>query len=868
MTLEKVDSQEYYLGTTRIQVTDSGPRSSIVLENGNLVVTVNGSKFENNETALNFALKIAINEQSKLDFIKQEPETNIRLLNQNKDLPEILKLKFLRAKRSQIIQVSQSALQPDYQKSSIQKGFIATYQYYALYGQLPEDCPHAIRDLFASLPKSRNGKNPIDELISDRYSIETEQRIINLIKEAEKKAKELDRSSSDHFEYKPQVGPPNQEQEPLDPESIETKVTDFYGGYYRGYACQFNPDHQKIEQLQSDLELYETPEPEDQDTEDTSKTYFYETVFDPTKDNNLEIPYGSIPDTNSLTSGYSIYQATNGTFYLKPNKTNQSKDQRQKQPVSFNFKIKKNQPLTDTPENEPEIWGDLDQETEQFLEQLESDHSLGVNGKAQVIKKYVRTKFKYPADEESRNQMNELYLNSGQAALHAICQHKITDCYWSNIFAGQLLARVGSVSRVIAGHYIQKDPRFDFAAVAGIGHAWSEYFDGQQWARLDATPPKEQEDEQEEQDQDEEQQDGDFGEPDTSQEDEKEDNPTLTQEQINELINQTLQDIKDTPPPPTPEQIFEQEKGVSYAKWQQVERFIRQVNAMPVPANQSITGKPSNIEQEWKHLFDLIYEKRKLPTEVYRGPVLQSEGEYLDDPVTAYIDIVSGESDPSGYKKVTVRHKTQVFTRQFEDDAILDLTSSMQGTPMQEQRKMLLSGLYNLMVLNRKLALSKYASKLKTPLHLRSTVSVFKGESLVKPLQDANQDIDEKTLCQIFDELEQLEYGGGNLAGALRAYELALTEKHLSQIKAGKLTKVLTVVTDGQIADQTGALATVQRLRAKGIIVNGLGFGNDADQIQIVCHNPEDPEATRVLTDVTEAVYTRHQMLTRALKKV
>jgi hypothetical protein len=884
MTLEVQALQEYYIGGARIQLVDTGEKSKLLAENGNLVVVLNQTKFKTLDQAFNYGLELLAEEQSQIEYIRQNrqnPEENAKILSDNPELPEILKLKYISQKKSQILQVNPNAFIPDYSALSTPKALQATYLYYSLHQQIPQDCPADISDLFNQIRGKKNSDHYLDKLLSDEYDLEAEKKYYKALTEAVKDAKKLDKSSTKKFEYKPQIGPSNEEPEPVDPESIETKVTDFYGGYYRGYACQFDPAQQKIVQLPTELELYETPEETEQIK--SAETYLYETVFQPGKDINLEIPYGSIPITETLTPGFSIYQATNGTFYLKQNalrnSTNSISQQvnsitqnffsTTKQPLSFQFKIQPKLPITDQPDSEPEVWGELDNHAEQFLQKLEEDSSLSLSQKAKSIFSYVRSTFEYPADETTRNQMNQNYLSAGQGSLLAICKSKITDCYWSNIFAGQLFARLGVPTRIIAGHYIQKDPRFEFAAVAGIGHAWSEYFNGKHWERLDATPPQKEDDSKDE-DQSEnttEQPKGDFGDSEPPEESDAE-KPKLTQEQVKALVNQVLEDSEKAPPPPTPEQIFEQEKGVSYAKWQQVERFIKNVNATPVPAEQSITKKPSTLEQEWKQLFDLIYEKRKLPTQVYRGPVLQSEGDYLDDPVTAYIDLVSGESDPNGYKKTDVRIKTQVFTKKFEDDAILDLTASMEGKPMLEQRKMLLSGLYNLMNLNRKLSLSKYSSKLKAPLHLRSTVSVFKGDTLVKPLQSADQDIDEKILCKLFDELTQLDCGNGNLAGALRAYELTITEKQIAEIKAGKLTKVLTVVTDGQIADQASALATVNRLRAKGIVVNGLGFGEYSAQIAVVCHNPSDPDATKVLTDVTKAVITRHQMLTKALKKV
>ena len=51
--------------------------------------------------------------------------------------------------------------------------------------------------------------------------------------------------------------------------------------------------------------------------------------------------------------------------------------------------------------------------------------------------------------------------------------------------------------------------------------------------------------------------------------------------------------------------------------------------------------------REWQK----IVQSRKVESTRYHGPVRRSEGDGLDDPVLASIDVASGERDPGGFER-------------------------------------------------------------------------------------------------------------------------------------------------------------------------------------------------------------------------
>ncbi|MFA6918216.1 MAG: hypothetical protein WC285_05320 [Candidatus Gracilibacteria bacterium] len=845
-----------------LRMTSDGPKFQSKKEGNTIEISVNGKHFTTPADAFRFgALKLAQTVQLKRSLRRNVKEL-LKATSLDSGITRILQLQGLKNIKNSLPELVQRITGVNSADLSLTEAFDYACEHYVLTGEFPENLPQEVAQAIDSIPKIKKGIHKglhvLDAIVSEKYNHKIEQKLFQDIGRARAELKKKETSATGKFEYRPQVGAG--ESEPVDPESIETKVTPFYGGYFRGYVCRFDTDKHEIVQEAGHAELFV---PEQDINTDKLKKYTYETVYDPTKDNLLEMPYKALPLISTLQpTDFGIYRSDKGSFYLR-SKSAIAEGQK-KQKISFRFVITETEDNTinDTPDTRNDVWGSLDTDAETFLSSLEGQ-SLSEIEKAKKCEAYTRKRFKYPADENARAEMNEIYLKAGDQSLKAMCEQKVADCYWSNIFCGQLLARLEVNHRIIAGHYVQKDPRFDFAAVAGIGHAWSEIWDGNSWQRIDATPPKEKKEDEEEKPQDE-KLDGDFGENSEPPEPQEE----LTIEEIQTLFEELIREEIKPISEPSPEKLFERTTGVSLAKWKVVENYVKAINRTTIPAQSSINGKESTIEEQWEKLFELIYKRREIPIESFRGPVRQSEGDELEDPVDAVIDILSGESDPMGYKLRHEKTKERIDVTSFEDDSILDLTASMAGTPAQEQKKMILSGLYNLMMLGRRLDLDKYKRRMREPIALKSRVLTFKGDTQVLEALGSEQMIDEKSLCGLYDELDQTRTGGGNLVGALKAYEEGLDPKKLSRIRAKKLVKVLTIVSDGVVSDTGEAAKIIQSLRSKGIVVQGIGFGNSAQDIRVICHDPEDENAGVVIEDVKKAVSVRHGMLSKSLKNL
>lgn len=745
---------------------------------------------------------------------------------------------------------------------------------YVLTGKYPDQMSDPVRQTILRIPQPQ-GRSLIDYIASGRYLKFDGQNFTTYIKPLIGELAKTDHQSgqSQKFEYRPsQAQDIAGNKEPIQESDITVRVTPFYGGYYREQVCRYDSVTRQIVKEAGVKGTWLVDDaPDDESVWKTRRTYQGTLEFG--KEALIKLPYNALPIVSSLTPANALQFMRDdlGIISIDPRSQGQVPDTGK---FSFDFV------LSETPSNQLSIppierdftpvGGNLDPDTQTVLDDLSSQTWMSDIQRGREIALYVRKKLRYPQDKGEIGQIDSLYLSAGNDLWTKISETGIAHCYWANIFRDELCKRLGIASRIATGPYINnKDPRFEFAIVEAPGldiHAWGEVWDPdkQVWTHrgMDATPAKTKDDSQ---DQDGELQplDGDFGESTVEQ-------PELNQEEIKRLYEELSKQGEAVLPAPTPEQLaaqqFEQEKGVAWREWNQLESWINGVNKTPVPSDSSIRHKPSTLYQEWRDLFELLYKRREIPHEIYKGPVRQSEGEFLDDPVTAYIDLRSHDDDPLGYQRVQQKQRERIGVSVFDDDFILDVSGSMSGQPAEEQRKMVLSSEYNIRNLNDRLNHSRHKGRMTTPLAIKSRVAVFGDWTSVA--QESTSTITEKGLVSLDGVLKTHNQSSKGLHESLRQYKDALDPKTLQKIREGEYSKVLTIVSDGDVTDQTGCIAVIKELREAGIIVQGIGFGSAAQDIKVVCHDPTDQDAAVVIDDVREATLVRHKLLMKHLSKL
>ena len=745
---------------------------------------------------------------------------------------------------------------------------------YVLTGKYPDKLSDPVHQAVRSIPRTK-GRNLVDYISSGRYLKFDGENFTTHLKPLIDDLAEAERQTgqSQQFEYRPsQPQDITGSKESLQESDITARVTPFYGGYYREQVCRYDPATRQIVKEAGAKGTWIVEEaPDDESVWKTKRTY--EGSLRSGKEALVKLPYNALPIVSTLTPANSLQFMRDdlGIISVDPRSQGQATDAAT---FSFDFvltEISSNQlNIPPTERDLAPVGGNLDPDTQTVLDDLSSQTWMSDVQKAREIAIYVRKKLKYPQDEGEIAQIDSLYLSAGNDLWTKIAETGIAHCYWANIFRDELCKRLKIASRIATGPYINsKDPRFEFAVVEAPGldkHAWGEVWDTdkQVWTHrgMDATPPKAKDD-SEDQDGESQPLDGDFGESTVDQ-------PELSQEEIERLYDELSKQDETPPSIPTPEQLaaaqFEQEKGVAWREWHQLESWINGINRTAVPAEASIRHKPSTIRQEWRELFDLLYKRREVPHEAYKGPVRQSEGEFLDDPVTAYIDMLSREDDPLGYVMLYKKQRERIEVSVFEDDYILDISSSMSGEPADEQRKMALSSLYNIRSLNSRLNHSQNKNNMATPLSVRSRVAVFGDWTNV--LQESTDTITEKGLVELDKVLKAHSQSSSGLRESLKQYKDSLDPKTIQKIREGGYSKVLTVVSDGGVTDQAGCITVIEELRALGIIVQGIGFGSAAQDIRVVFNDPTDPDGAVVIDDVRQATLVRHKLLMKHLSKL
>jgi len=674
------------------------------------------------------------------------------------------------------------------------------------------------------------------------------------------------------FEYQPAQTEDLKQgsEELLDEKNIRTKVTPFYGGYYREHVCHYDHINHRIVQ-DSSPSLNWRADPNELEISRLPRRK-YEGVFDLNSKTVLKLPYDAYPISHTLIpmNIFRLVRNNNGVMELI---LREGIALSQPKEFSFEFVLAKRHPnsLSTPPTNKDTklAGGDLDSETEIFIGELSLLKNMSVVQKAREIVKYIHKKFRYPQDKNEISKIDSLYKDTGRDLWITMLKHGVAHCYWANILRNELCKRIGIASRIITGPYIKsKDPRFDFTVVEAKGvhkHAWGEIWDPLQkvWEQkgMDATPAIESDPSQEEKVTESEQLDGDFGQ-------RFEEKPVLSAEEIGALYEKLIGAplVVDTPRTEAAK-LFEQREKVPYAKWKKFEEWIETINKTEISAEVSISGRKSNLYQEWRDLFTLLLKKREIPETVFKGPVRQSEGDYLIDPVTAFIDVRAGNDDPSGFQKTASRQEKVNEVSEFHDDYILDVSGSMKGLGSEEQQKMVMVTLLNIMNLNERLGNPQYARKMTTPLSISSRIAVFGNSSQV--IKESEEPITKECLYRIHSQIAfKHDEGSVGLIIALENYLNSLSPVILEKIKKKEVTKVLSIISDGGIIEKGASLRVIQKLRELGVIVQGIGFGAEAQDIKVVCHQKDNPDCAVVIGDVTQATVTKHRLLMKHLSKL
>jgi len=881
----KNESSEIVLGTSILVLKSTGGR--LIWDKTDNKLSVNTKLFSSLEVAQMTGLR-EIGLRTGLQSVLQSTENILPDLKSNPELQRIFRWQGLK----KIGQVRDLELPESQNFSNSVVEFQNALDIYALTEKLPENLSPAVGQAFETLnqnlAQAKTGGN-LDDFLKYLFSGKTEWQdrknlFQNFLKPIEASLSEQDKQQgkTDSFTYQPpQSSSVSEEQESLSEEAITTKVgPKFLGGYYRRRRCYFDPSQTQgigRDSLEKEAWFPESS-PDSEKIWETKRPY--QGIFQPGKENMIPWNKDSLPllETLEPKNAFVLMRDAQGGISIE---VKEGKNITKEIPFSFDFVLHKceSNKLLDPPiERDFKIeGGDLDQDMEEFINDLNAQNHLSDVHKGREIVNYIRKNFRYPNDATEIVKIDQIYQSQMQSDVQGLWQKMsetgVMHCYWANILRNELCHRVGIASAICEGPYVTKDPRWDFAVVEAPGlteHAWGIVWDSvnEEWTHdgQDATPPKEKSEEDEEsEDQDTESQEGDFAPSDPPEQLDKEELEKLYEE-LEEMF-----DKKDEEPEPTFEERvaeqFQREKGIEKSTWDVFVHKVEQWGRQFVPAQNSINDRDSTLEAEDRKLTEMIKIRRQIPQITFKGPVRQSEGIFLDEPVTAYVGSKSGDPDPIGWKNPQTHVREKVEVTVFEQDFIADLSGSMDYSgAVNLQHQMILQSLYYDWRRNQHLSHSQNREKMTTPLEWKSQVYSFGG--FASNDLGVNEDLNEKKLCALDQTLQKAD--GSSSSGMyqnLQAYKKSLTDEDKKLLKEGKKIKMLTITTDGGIPDQDNCKQLIQELRELGIVVQGIGFGSGASNIHQVCREEGDNTSSVVLSDITQATQARCQKLRKIIQE-
>ncbi len=341
--------------------------------------------------------------------------------------------------------------------------------------------------------------------------------------------------------------------------------------------------------------------------------------------------------TNAPDGTAEILQNQYGQYYLNVNS-----------PGVFTYNLRMG-PLIRIEEQksftEAEIIGDLPQELQGDLDILKKQRLPKAKLKREIVK-LIRNHLVYSNSKEAWNY----YTQIPPEFYKRIWQKKEADCHVSNTEAARSLFEVDQNVRFVSGYMIKgKNTKNEAVMHAGNGHAWLEVWDeiGQRAIRLDATPAGDPNIDQEQQERE---LNGETGEGDYGEEE------IASEEQVKKQLEELKKKEgggskkKEKSGDSLLEQQFAELAECTPAQAREFLKALDRVREIKDKLGQPITEL---LMQEWRK----IIEERKVESSDYHGPVRMDEGDRLEDPVSARIDIQSKQLNPTGFEKDEIVEK-------------------------------------------------------------------------------------------------------------------------------------------------------------------------------------------------------------------
>jgi len=320
--------------------------------------------------------------------------------------------------------------------------------------------------------------------------------------------------------------------------------------------------------------------------------------------------------------------------------------------------------------SESKIAGELSQELKEKIVELKKEN-LPKMKLAREVAKFIRNNLVYSSGNAESVAAWKYYTENPAEFFQRMWEQKKADCFAANTMAVRALTEAGLKARFVGGYFV-KEKNAGGAAVmhSGNGHGWLEVWDdlSGRAVRLDATPKGDPnvDEQQQEKDLEGETGEGDYGETDDE---------LMSEEKLKEKIREMKgekekKEQRKLTPADLEEARFAElaecspEQAREFLKALERVREIRDGRGVPIS---------DLLKLEWKKIIT----ERKIEINDYHGPVRMDEGDSLEDPVSARIDILSKEFNPTGFEKLEKEEKIETEFGGINIYFSFDLSGSM-----------------------------------------------------------------------------------------------------------------------------------------------------------------------------------------------
>lgn len=413
-------------------------------------------------------------------------------------------------------------------------------------------------------------------------------------------------------------------------------VKPFYGGYYRQLVFE-RFEHTDLKWKKAENQFVQ-PELESLDT--LGARYLSGKIHGNTH-LAIPLPYNWAVDPQSVESDASqddveLFRNQDGLTYLRINAHGE---------FSYRIKIARKRFIQEVERlREARMSGELPSELITKIEDLKKQNLPRLKLKREVVK-LVRSHLTYSNNPEVYRK----YISKPDRYFKQIWKSKEADCFVANTLAARALGEIDTQFRFVSGYMVSEKNEQGAAIMhSGNGHAWLELWDeaSRRIVRLDATPKGDPNVDQKQQEQELEGEggEGDYGEEELMSEEEakikarqmerREGNKDKRQKNSSDLAEQQFSELAE-------------------CTAQQAREFLQALDRVRQIKNDQGVSISDLMKQEWQK----IIEERKIEQREYRGPVRMDEGNRLEDPVEAFMDIKSKEYNPTGFELDETKEK-------------------------------------------------------------------------------------------------------------------------------------------------------------------------------------------------------------------